>query len=266
MKKLILTAIMTMFLGVTAYSITEEGNFDKEDETLKSDLYLSEEDFMLKYVKMMQGADSAYLYKIYSNTDVPETKIAILIMAAEKGFNDPYVLKMYSEGLRESFFNYSQYKQPLAASDNWRVRAAAAYQIFKKPTGIEPANKRKLILALMFNMRNDPQDRVQGISALALAKLFEGETDDPGKPVDRTDVLTKGAVIEMVNEQLVRVTTTQQFYCWALVKATGILKSNKSFFVLLETRKRGFNQKVKLEISRSLTNISGGGVSGGPSK
>lgn len=264
MKKLIYIFILMFTLNAAA--IAQEGKataakVDEEDKELLDDLYLSDTEFFLKYVEQMASADSAFLYKSYSNLEDPEIKIYILRIAVKKGLSDEWVYRIFMQALAESV-NDINFRNLKKTSDSWKVRAAAAYLIYQNPSGIDAQKKLDYVRVLVSMIREDPEERGQAASALALGKLFETEEGGDGDAMyKRYDLLRKDTIVAILNEKLNKIHINDQFLCWALVKSLGYLKSEKSFFLMLKTRKKGFNQKVMLEISRTTRAITGGGGS-----
>ncbi len=237
---------------------------DEEDKQFQEDLYLTDSEYFQKYVEKFEAADADFLYKSYIEMDDPQVKIFILRLALKKGLNEAMIFKIFDTALEEGLYNRNiTIKSQI--DDTWKVRAAAAYIIAQNPNGIEPKYKRRFVNRLIRVMKTDTEERCRGMAAICLGKLFanEGESSgseagEAGKKYQRYDVLNKDTIVTILNSRLKRISRSDQFFCWALVKAIGYLKSPKSFFVLLETRKKAFNDKVKLEISRSLDAIVGG--------
>ncbi len=264
MKKFV--SILTFILLMGALSgytqdKTPADQVDEEDKAVMEDLELSDTAFFKKYVEKFASKSTEFLYKTYITVDDPEIKVYILFKAIDKGLNDPFVFKIFNAGLAESIKNLSYQDRMRDQADNWKVRATAAYLISTKPT-MEDNKKLALIKTLLLILREDPEERCQGIAAMTLGKLFaeggQGASDgkDGGK-YRRYNLLRKNTIVNIINTKLDKTHLNDQYLCWALVKTVGYLKSESSFFVLIRTRKRGFNEKVKLEISHSMRAITG---------
>ncbi|MDH4128325.1 MAG: hypothetical protein OEV44_06200 [Spirochaetota bacterium] len=256
MKKIYSVLLILLLVGIYANYNLANANVDKEDESLKDELKLTDTEFFQKYVEKYNNANPQFLLSSFINEDDTEIKIYILRTAAKKGFNDAVTNKLFTLALQEGAWdtrvgNYTQ------MADNWKVRAAAAYLIHEKPDGIEENGKREFSRKLILMMKYDPEERCRGIAVLTLGKLFEKAESkgDPGS--GRYDFLNRDTIIDILNARLDKISTSDQFFCWSLVKALGYLKSEKSFYLLFRTRKKGFNQKIKLEISRSVQAIVG---------
>ncbi len=264
MKKLVSILSLILVMGVLSGYAQDKppvDQVDEEDKAVMEDLELSDTAFFKKYVEKFSGANTEFLYKTYITVDEPEIKIYILFKAIEKGLNDPFVFKIFNAGLAESIKNLTYQDRMRDHADNWKVRATAAYLISTKPQ-VDDGKKLALIKTMLLILREDPEERCQGIAAMTLGKLFaeggKGASDGKnGGKYKRYNLLRKDTIVNIINTKLDKTSINNQYLCWALVKAVGYLKSEKSFFVLVRTRKRGFNEKVKLEISHSMRAITG---------
>jgi len=270
MKRIFFALLLVIQFGLYSVYGQEAGKdgasdivLDEEDKEFQEDLYLTDTEYFKKYVEKYTGADAKFLAQSYSSSNDPEIRIYILRLLSKKGFSDPFVAQIFRRALEEGIRNPNQHNR-MNISDNWKVRAAAAFLIHENPDGIGDEQKRSYVMGLLYMIKIDPEERCQAASALALGKLFEkgdeAKGDGAKEGFARYNVLKKDVIVEVLLQKLDKVHINDQFLCWALVKALGYTKSPRGFFPLMLTRKKGFNDKVKLEISRSLTAITGGGT------
>lgn len=259
MKRINLVVLFIFLIGTYSGFSQNGDNKDKNLSGLEKDLSLTDAEFFKKYVDQFGSGNTQYLYKSYVSVDDPEIKIFILLSAKDK-WNDPFAFKIFQLALGEGFTD-STLSDPQRISASWKVRATAAYLIYQKPQGLEKY-KVKYIYSLLNMMKQDPEERCRGIAVLTLARLFSTEHQKEEKS-NRNDVTQKNTIIEILTDRLDKISVNDQFFCWALVKALGDLASPKSFYTLLSTRKKGFNEEIKREISKSVQAIVGSSKGGG---
>ena len=234
---------------------------DPEDEQFKTDLYLTDTQFFQKYVEKFTSVSPRFLLDSYKRILEVKSRIYVLRVAAQKKvWNDPAIAQLFYRALTAGILDHEFYMSH-NVSNQWKLRAAAAFLIQQSVDTLE--NKTKLLWtkALLVLLREDPEEFVQGAAALALGKLFE-HTVAPAHSEKkqrqrywRYDLLNKEVIVQILNRRLLKISDKDQFLCWTLVKALGYTKSKDSFYPLLFTRSKGFHQKVRWEISRSISAI-----------
>ena len=134
---------------------------------------------------------------------------------------------------------------------SWYTRATAAYHIGRQAKYIVKAgNINYIVKTLMLLMKYDIEERVRGISAIALSRIANAlGTSIKGTFANRDFIMLN--IIMMID----KVPTTMNFWAWALVKAISITPDPRAYYHLLAMRKRGFNLKVKDEINKAIGSI-----------
>ncbi len=258
MKKILVVALFNLLL---VYPLFSQGTTEnRESGVVEKDLYLSDDEFIKNNINKLDKVDGKFILKNYMSFDDPEIKIYILQIGAKKGFGDPDIVKMFDIALEDGIAN-PVYGENNTLSKLWRVRVASAYLLSENQDGLDNDTKYRFVHRLIRTMKSDPEERCRAMAAIAIGKLYEKvqeeKAEDKKKDLyARYNVLRKDTIVAIVNERLRRVTKNEQFLCWGLVKSLGHLKSKQSFYILIITRKRGFNEEVMLEISRSLNAIT----------
>ncbi len=269
MKKIAI--ILTFLLIISSYSgFAQEDKTSKEtskseNTELQKELGLTDTEFTKKYIEKLGSANDDFLYQSYITFEDTEVKMAILKLSQKK-ISNPTITKIYRTALEEGIWNENQAKKQ-NISDQWKVRASAAYFIHENAGSVTSNKNLKVMFTriLIARMYLDPEERCRAMAVLTLAKLYEKDSETSESKSYNLHTLKKEVIVDIITDRLRRVSISDQFLCWALVKSLGYLKSKRAFFILLETRKRGFNIKVMLEISKSMQAIVGSGSTGGNS-
>lgn len=247
--------VLLLFMGTVellAQEPSSDLSIDKENQEFLTDLNLDEFDYFKKYVDQYASVSSQQLYRAYSNEENPNIRALMLHSAIKKGWGDPIVVEIFTWAIQSGIGDKHSLPRNYVSS-NWKVRATAAHLIHENPTGIERTAKEQLAFALFRTLQEDPNDRCQGLSALALAKLLEGE-----KEPQTGSLIHQEFLVTTLQNKLDRTSIFNSYLAWSLVRALGYLKSPRSFYPLLKIRNRGYIPKVHLEISRTLNAITSG--------
>jgi hypothetical protein len=289
MKKVILiTVLAALTLLTTAITVTaQEGNTGISDEL--GTRYFMEDSHVFRYFCTHIGRDGLLahlndLIMYYDEVEDVEVK-QYIIYALRKALDNYLVFELVLNAIHEGEY-VSVSTNPDYHARAWEVRLMAINAVtlaFRDPeVPVTLLQKEELSLNLVQTLRYDPEERVRGAAALAIAELIapsenaEGETsafielnEDPNFNPGARDhnVRSLQYYLDLLHDIYEGIPREQPYFMFSMTRALGQIAHPTSFWYLMQARRRGFDDGIKREIFKSLQRVSntmaqgGGGIS-----
>lgn len=210
-----------------------------ENSDTLDDLYLSDEEFELKYLNQLTSVKDLRI--AYIRSDDVQEKILLLKRLSDFLQND-LAFDTVIEAINEE-------KPSLRGGDQfWKLRASAIH--FLGENGVTLSQKKRFIIlkktAQRFKIEKSP--RVIAVSAFTLVKLAK---DDPST-ISTHRLFNKRTISYLLSDRLLQLKPNENYLCWALTKASIQLGDPNAFLALKEVRKKPFHPKVLVQIQKAL--------------